>query len=451
MKKYLKYTMVTTSIVFLAACGGGGGGGTTQSTKLNIAANSITQQEFVALTPTQGGTQNASLFKSFLNAIFPNAYAALETESELVAITDEVVQPVFNKTIPIKNFSIPSNARTGTQLIAASGDFSNLTTTDGANVQCNVIVARVDGGDATCVYKITTDESTVIPVAVIRDGNVDGYYKTGDSVYFVVNKKTGGYSVYRYLDGNVASVSTKNSGQITKMLVGDRSFYGFNENGQSSAEFIFGNAERGIDTGSAGDRIARYKGYITFPRLDTPYGIRSAYFLLDTAQSLGFSADFSIDCDNPQTLNNIAQHTYGAFWISTTGSKLCETYELVNRPEPIAFRIVNQSVQWSAIGVSDNVFVGIASVGGVNTLVIQDVEQNLQSLTSTRTITLTQALSQVDLDEAYALQKYAGGIVITGTKGSQVTTRYYNTKLKQLETFAIAPPVLSNVTQVPYF
>ena len=450
MKTILNYTLATSTLALLAACGGGGGG-TTQSAKLSIAANSIVQKDFVALTPTQGPTQNASVFKQFINAIFPSAFAALEVENELVAVDNEQVQPVFTKTIPIKNFSIPSNARGGTQLLAASGDFSNLTATDGSSIRCNVIVAPINQGDATCIYNVAPDESTTIPVAVIRDGNVDGYYKNSDSVYFVVNKKTGGYTVYRYLDSEVKPVSTKNTGQITKMLTGDKSFYGFNENGQNTVDFIFGNAERGIDAGTSEDRIARYKGYVTFPRIDTPYGIRSGYFLLDTAQSLGFSADFSIDCDNPQTLNNIAQHSYGALWISTTGSKLCETYELINRPEPIAYRIVDQSAQWMAISVSDDVFFGIANIGGINTLVINDLELNLQSLTSKRSITLMQSLPQVDLDEAYALQRYAGGVAITGIKASQSAIRYFNTKTKQLETFVNAPPLLTNIAKVPYF
>jgi flagellar basal body rod protein FlgG len=55
---------------------------------------------------------------------------------------------------------------------------------------------------------------------------------------------------------------------------------------------------------------------------------------------------------NPLDLMHITEHSYGAFWISSTGGKLCEAYELIERPEMINFRIVNTEGAWSSIKIS---------------------------------------------------------------------------------------------------
>jgi hypothetical protein len=434
-------------VAALTACGGGGGGGAPQNTSLGITATNIKQADFVALAPTDRPTQTASLLKRFLNVLLPKAYADQAVE-EMVAVKDNVVVSAFSLAIPIKDFSIPSAARTGKQYIAVTGDFGDVTTGDGKKIGCNVIVASVEGGEASCVFKIASDESSTIPVAVFREGNVDGYFNSADAVYFVVNKQTGGYTLYRYYDGSTSIAKTSNTGKITKMIVGDRSFFGFDETGGSAASFIFGNVGRGFREGVTFDRIARFKGYVTFPTRATDYGNQSTYFMLDTAQSLVFSPEFSIDCFNPSSLANVASHSYGAFWISAADGKLCEVYELVSRPEPIAFRIVNDSANWLAIQVADDVLIGVASVGGANTLMIQQVAPNLQSLTSARSIDLTQRLAEVNLDEVVKLRRYAGGIAILGTKGGQSVTRYYNTKTRQLETFSTPPALLSDVVEV---
>ena len=122
---------------------------------------------------------------------------------------------------------------------------------------------------------------------------------------------------------------------------------------------IFGNVKRGLDYLTTPDRVIPYKQYVIFPKRPTPYGNQSVYFDLNDATSTTYVQEFSIDCDNPLDLMHIIEHSYGAFWISSTGGKLCEAYELIERPEMINFRIVNTEGAWSSIKISGDKLLGM--------------------------------------------------------------------------------------------
>jgi len=434
----------------LVSCGGGGGGGSSGGvsggasiTALTMTSSNTSNADFVALAPTTD-VVHASLLDRFLNSLFPSAYAVLET-TDAVTVTGDTVAPVFSTPLVIKNFSIPFSLKNaGHQYLTMSGEFAGLQTASGVTINCNLVISdyKADGA-TTCIYTLKSDEAATIPVAVIREGNIDGFYDAHDSVYFAVNKTIGGYTLYKYYEGQISSAKTSTTGQITNILSGEKSIFGYDASQGSGGPLLFGNVQRGLDVSTTPDRVMTYKQFVVFPRISTDAGIRSSFFTMNDATSTSYSADFSIDCDNPTSLDDTADHTYGSFWISTTDAKLCETFQVTNHVEPIAFRIVNTEGSWSAIKVSNNKILGIVTIGGQKRLILDTIAgagSATQNLGTTRSIVTTQKLSSTfDLDDVTSISTYASGFIVKGVKNSTNTTRYYNTTTNAVVSFARAP------------
>ena len=445
--KFLTKIMVLGLTLLFSSCGGGSGGsasgGGSSLTTLTMTSIDVSNADFVALAPTSNVVRTSSIDK-FLKFFFSTAYADAET-TDAVTVKADTVSPVFSKALIIKNFSIPFSLKnTGNQYLTMSGEFNGLQTTSGTTINCNLVISDYKmSGATTCLYTIKSDEKAVIPVAVIRDGNIDGYYDLHDSVYFAVNKLNGGYNIYKYYEGVVTSAKSSSTGQITNILSGEKAIFGYDATQGNGGPLIFGNVRRGWDIDTTPDRVMTYKQFVVFPRAPTEYGKRSFFLTMNDASSTAFSADFSIDCDNPMSLEDTAEHNYGSFWISTTNAKLCETFQVTNHNEPIAFRIVNTEGRWSAIKVSNNVLLGIVTIGGQKRLILNSIAEPsvaTQNIGTTRTVTTEQKLLSVfDLDDVTSISTYSSGFIVNGIRNNVNVTRYYSTTNNAIVSLASAP------------
>ena len=440
-----KCTLAASVLTLVAACGGGGSSTSTGGAGVQTLALSnpnISSKNYVSLAPSAAVTQLGFLDR-LIGLFLPSAYATGEYAQLVTEDTSGVVEKIFTTPLIIKNFDIPSVDRNGSSYLVFSGTFS-VNADTGALITCNLIAASIAGDTSSkCLYSIGTDESSTIPVATIRDGNVDGYLEDFDSIYFSINKSSQGFSIYKYDGLGVAKISTSATGKITKIKKGDRGIFGYDDT-LSSTTLIFGNNKRGLDINSdLIDRPLFYKGFALYPfrQIDAGSGSvdQSVFFDLNKVTTTTYSSDFSINCKNPTSEFSSATHSYGIIWISSDNQRLCEAYELAARPEPIAFRILDTTGAWSHIKVSNNIIVGVANFSGTTKLIIDNISAGLTSLGQSRSVDLTNYLGLADLDAVSSIDYYPNGISINGIKNSLPAVRYYNTTSKSFETLVAEP------------
>lgn len=421
----------------LAGCDSGGsdGGDAPQAVALSISQTDITNKGAVALTPDSGALNPSARARG------SRALLSSPGEDSIAVSMDAsgTVEPVYSTPLAIKSFSIPTEIRQGEQYMAASGIFTDVPTPEGDTIDCNVVAGSLSGTDElVCLYSAgPEDDPTIIPVAVIRDGSSDGYLETSESVYFAINKLAGGASVFKYNDGLIRQVGHVQNGRITKFLRGAMAIFGYDESG-ASGSYVFGSERRSLQRGTIGDTPLFYKHYILYPMRpvdrDDEVSNQSMVFDLNESSSTNFADEFSIDCKNPASIEQSAVHDFGVFWISSDDSKLCEAYEPVNRPENLLYRIVDEQGLWSQIRISNNVLVGIVTLGGETRLIIDDtIPSGDRGLGDDRVIDTSNKLPLADLDSVVSIADYPQGVLIEGEKDSQTAVRYFNTQTKTFD------------------
>lgn len=458
MLKMTKFTIATSALaVLLTACGGGGGSGGSSGSgagiqSLSLSNPNISTKSYASLAPSTAVTQ-LSFLNRLINFFLPSAYAVGEDAQLVTEDSSGVVEKIFSAPLIIKDFDLPSVDRNGSSYLVFSGVFS-VNTSTGTSITCNLIAASITGDTSPkCIYSINSDESSTIPVATIRDGNVDGYLEDFDSIYFAINKSSQGFSVYKYDGSTVSKISTSAVGKITKIKKGDRGIFGYDDT-LNSMTLVFGNNKRGLDiTSDLIDRPLFYKGFALYPFRQVDVGSgpvdQSVFFDLNKVTTTTYVSEFSINCKTPTSENTSATHSYGVIWISSDNQRLCEAYELTARPEPIAFRILDTTGLWSHLKISNNVLVGIANFSGTTKLIIEDISAGLTSLGQTRSIDLTNDLASADLDSVSSIDYYPNGIAINGIKNSLPVVRYYNTTSKTFETLVSEPLTIIERVALP--
>jgi hypothetical protein len=435
----LKFLSIALACLFIHGCGGGdsdasnslGTSNQTSVSTLNLTSTSIAGKKFLSLSPSTPST-SLSFLDRIIDFMLPSAFADSEELEAITESSDGSTEKVFDQNLTVTGFSLPSSNNSGISYGVFSGAFSVINSNN-EPINCGVIIASIDASTSTkCIHIIESGNLPLIPVATIRDGNVDGQLEDFDSVYFVTNGSEGGFKVHKFNGTDVRVVLNSIDGKITKLMHGQFGLYGFDDV-TGSGKFIFGNAARGLDyTEDIIDRPLFYKGYILYPFREVDFGDRisnqSVFFDLNRVTSTTFVEDFSIRCSTPLSTQYSAAHDYGVFWISSADGKLCEAYELTGRPEKIAYRIINDSATWSQLKVSNNQLVGVAIFSGETRLIIDSIDSGLQNLAQSRSIDTTDKKAIAELDEISSLSYYSSGITIEGTLNNNPITRYFNTE-----------------------
>lgn len=466
MKKIYMCVLASTVMLF-TACGGGGGGssaGSSSNTVLSFQNQDLTTMNSVALTKNNIPIASARSSKIMSSKVYTSAKAVSDTNESTIVAEDTVdIYPIYPVTLDIDYFALPTVIRGGATYLVTSGGF-NVTNEDDNNITCNVLVSDYDGStNVKCLYSVNDDESTVIPVAVIRDGWVDGDLEDFDSVYFVVNKLSGGFTVYKYNGTSLYPVESSDSGKITELLYGQYAIFGYDGTG-SSASIIFRNEQNVlevIDGDIAGipdvSKPLIYKYLAMYLDRDTvDYGIQPLVFDLDQSASTTYSPSVTVDCKVSLANNSNANHNHGVIWISNDNLKLCEAYELDRgTPTQLAFRFLDQSATWESIKISNDVLVGIATFSGTQRLIVEPIDFTLQASypidKSAKVYDFNNELVNANLDSVTSLQYYIDGIVINGIKDGFDAVRYCNTSSGDciFETLSTPPIILEERTDIP--
>lgn len=423
-----------------------------QMKSLNLSGESFQMAKSLGFSKSSNTvSKKKSLITYIQDLIIKPAFASDITTAEshdLLQIDESgTVSDALTIALPIVDFAIPPEKIESKIPIILSGDFTNISTTSGETISCNVIWIDPINNKSVCLYTITDDESPLIPVTTTREGNVDGYYSDNYISYWVINNISGGYHLYRYDGSNISIIIDSSIGQITNLIAGDKSIFGYdavNNNGQA----FYGNPTRGIDKWTMSDLPGFYDGYIFF-NTTGQYGPSSFFINLDNATGTSFVQEFSIDARSPSSDSYIANHSYGAFWITSDTKKLCEVFKFVNRPETIGFRYIDNNT-WVSIAISDDFLGGIVNFGSGNRLVICSIEPGIQALGSSRTLNLSVKESTVNIDSITSISRYSNGFIIKGIKDNVSVVRYWNTKISALETLESEPVELLSVIDLPH-
>ena len=376
-----------------------------------------------------------------------SARALSGTDSgNLVAVDSSgAVSSVLDYGLVLSAYSIPPGLTPSSAPLIISGNF-DAPTTDGGTVHTNVIWVDPSTNSATPLYTLQVGDSSTIPVATTREGSLDVFTSTTPHGYWVVNKIGGGYSVHRFDGVNSTVVLTEATGQVTDIVVGTKSIFGWDGTTKGGAAF-FGNPNYGYVSVSQNDYPTFYKGFV-FYNITAPVsgGPMSLFYNLDAAVSTTFGALYSVTANSPATASEYTQYSVGAFWIDDVSKHLYEVFD-IDDLNPIGFRSIDTGT-WASVVASNNVLVGIVDKGAGNILTINTLALNLNTLGSVRTLDLTNRLSAVDLDTVTSLSLYASGVSITGTKGGTATTRYWNTTTGAVESAPASSASLSNVSYI---
>lgn len=415
---------------------------------LNMVKRSLSDTKSIALTESIN-ISNLSLLDNIIKYVINPIYASSNSTMEQISIDeDNNVSKIYSEGIDIKDFSIPRTSRSGDQFIVISGRFDNILTSNGDTMNCRVILADLETENKTkCMMKMDSNQRDEIPVAIIRDGNIDGYYENNDSLYFVVNYTEDGFAVYKSNGETVEEVYKADSGKITKIYTGDKALFGYDETISTGSPLIWGSVSKEPlnNIPVLNDRVLYYKGFVLMPG----DGSGSVFFNLNNSTSTSYSRDFSINCKTPINETYSAEHSYGVFWISSDSSILCEAFELINRPEPIAYRYVDQTGQWIDINTSNGMIMGIVKIGAETRLIYDTISDGAQSLGSSRTIDLTNRMNEFNLDEVTSVENYLDGFVVIGQKNSVGEKKYYNSSTKSIITPSSADIIISRETVMP--
>ncbi len=416
-KKFLlNFKTLTFLSIFLllSSCGGSSGAAASipLATPLAFSGENLSVMNSVAVTEDEisGATSVSSsrIYKQknskvagsksnfFLRDLFSNllliepAYAQQNNLSSTTIITEDTVMtyPIFPVELDVDYFAMPTAIRTGNTYLAISGDF-NVTNQAGNSIRCNVLVSDFYGSqNLNCLYVRNANDSNEIPLAVIRDGSIEGSYENFDSVYFVVNKKNGGFVVYKYNGTTTSAVLSSPDGKITKLLSGKSAILGFDLSGATD-KLIFGNNSHNLGSGlesfngnTAGlihlNKPINYKYLAVYiDRVTDGSGIQPLFFDLDFTTITTYTpTEVTTNCPTSPEEGTQAVHNKGIIWISEDKTKLCEAYERDNPDPPIqlTYRFLDQSAAWENVAISNETLVGIASFSGVNRLIIEPIE-----------------------------------------------------------------------------
>ena len=405
---------------------------------------------------------------SYLVLIEP-AYAQQNNSSSTTIITEDTVMtyPIFPVELDVDYFAMPTAIRTGNTYLAISGDF-NVTNQAGNSVRCNVLVSDFYGSkNVNCLYVSNANDSNEIPLAVIRDGSTEGDYENFDSVYFVVNKKNGGFVVYKYNGTTTSAVLSSPDGKITKLLSGKSAILGFDLSGATD-KLIFGNNsfDEGVKLSNGNtlglihlNKPINYKYLAVYiDRVTDGSGIQPLFFDLDFTTITTYTpTEVTTNCPTSPEEGTQAVHNKGIIWISEDKTKLCEAYErdIPTPPLELTYRFLDQSATWENVAISNETLVAIASFNGVNRLIIEPIEftLNVNATPVASNYNFNDKLISADLDSATSLEHYANGIIIRGVKNGINVSRYCDTRLGDgvclFEALGNTPIVFNDRTDIP--
>ena len=449
-------------VFFISACGGGSvGGSQSGSAKVvrtsNLRVSPTSTLDFVALTPASsfGSTVVARLINFFGLEAFADNLNGPETLVGSEKLASDV-KPILSIPLEIRDFTIPTVSRTGKKYIVFSGDLSGVKDPSGSEINCAVIVAQAESiENPVCVWRKSPGEADIYPTGIIRDGNSGGYVDSEDSVYFVVNKSSSGFDIYKYYKNSLILAKSSSDGKITKIISGDTAIYGFDEYAGAVTKTVFGsyNKENQPGLGLEINEISEAKNAV---QVDGKYMVRTnipnpsnggkftAFYDLILSTSTSYANDFSADCDVPQSQRDVGNHSYGSIWLSRANNRICEAYILDGRPEKVGTRWVGTAKKYIEVKSINNYVAAIYTEGPEKILVIDAISPNTNivngnEITRPRSIDESNKLSIVNLDSVDNIGIYVNGFIISGMKDGLSATRLYNVNTRSLEESKIQP------------